>query len=353
MNKLPSLVILGTGWSSYSLLRSVKTSLYRVIVISPRNHFLFTPLLASTTVGTLEFRSIIEPIRNFVFEHANDLHLSSATSVDFAKQTVMCQSSLSPDIQYPVEYDKLVIGVGALPSTFGVPGVHEHCFFLKEITDARAIRSRLLDNFEKSLEPSISETERSRLKHVDDLARLYKDFGAPVKVTLIESRKILGSFDQRLQAYAEKKLRQRENFTMVKAFVTEVKQDCVILNDGTSISCGLVVWSTGQILTNNCLNIISDPSKNSFAIGDCGDIIDMPLPFTAQVAEREGRYLAERLNCLAKGKEVKPFQFKSMGCWLYIGGYEGLSDLPDFKLKGFPSWFLWRSAYLTRLAAGA
>ena len=57
------LVILGTGWGSYSVLKKVDKKLFDVIVISPRNHFLFTPLLASTTVGTLEFRSIIEPVR--------------------------------------------------------------------------------------------------------------------------------------------------------------------------------------------------------------------------------------------------------------------------------------------------
>lgn len=61
--KRERLVILGTGWGSYSVLKKVDKKLYDVIVISPRNHFLFTPLLASTTVGTLEFRSIIEPVR--------------------------------------------------------------------------------------------------------------------------------------------------------------------------------------------------------------------------------------------------------------------------------------------------
>lgn len=50
------LVILGTGWASYSVFRNVNRNLYRIIVVSPRNHFLFTPLLTSTTVGTLEFR---------------------------------------------------------------------------------------------------------------------------------------------------------------------------------------------------------------------------------------------------------------------------------------------------------
>lgn len=36
--------------------REIDKDKYDVTVISPRNHFLFTPLLPSTTVGTLEFR---------------------------------------------------------------------------------------------------------------------------------------------------------------------------------------------------------------------------------------------------------------------------------------------------------
>lgn len=50
------LVILGTGWGGYSLLRNIDKKLFDVVVISPRNYFLFTPMLASTTVGTVEFR---------------------------------------------------------------------------------------------------------------------------------------------------------------------------------------------------------------------------------------------------------------------------------------------------------
>ncbi|GEM_PF-5470317 len=61
--KKQHLVILGTGFASFSLVKNIDTDYYDITVVSPRNHFLFTPLLPSTTVGTIEFRSIIEPIR--------------------------------------------------------------------------------------------------------------------------------------------------------------------------------------------------------------------------------------------------------------------------------------------------
>lgn len=36
---------------------------FEVIYVSPRNYFVFTPLLAAASVGTVDVRSITEPIR--------------------------------------------------------------------------------------------------------------------------------------------------------------------------------------------------------------------------------------------------------------------------------------------------
>jgi hypothetical protein len=60
----PRLVVLGSGWGACRLLKDIDTRLYDVICVSPRNHMVFTPLLASTCVGTLEFRSVAEPVRS-------------------------------------------------------------------------------------------------------------------------------------------------------------------------------------------------------------------------------------------------------------------------------------------------
>ena len=104
---------------------------------------------------------------------------------------------------------------------------------------------------------------------------------------------------------------------------------------------------------NNFLQVQGIQKGNVFAIGDCSYIESDPLPSTAQVAEREGRYLAKALELYAENRasEVKPFSWKSLGMLAYIGEYNALADLPfkGGKLTGFKTWFLWRSAYLTRL----
>lgn len=58
--------VLGTGWAGTSFLKDLDCSKYEVKVISPRNYFAFTPLLPSVTCGTVEARSIVEPIRKML-----------------------------------------------------------------------------------------------------------------------------------------------------------------------------------------------------------------------------------------------------------------------------------------------
>jgi hypothetical protein len=60
----PRLVVLGSGWGACRLLKDINMRLYDVVCVSPRNHMVFTPLLASTCVGTLEFRSVAESVRS-------------------------------------------------------------------------------------------------------------------------------------------------------------------------------------------------------------------------------------------------------------------------------------------------
>lgn len=64
-----------------------------MVVISPRNYFLFSPLLPSVTVGTLEPRSIIQPTR-YITRHkkrAVQVYEAEARDVDPVKKTVTFQ----------------------------------------------------------------------------------------------------------------------------------------------------------------------------------------------------------------------------------------------------------------------
>ena len=104
----PRLVVVGSGWGGFRCARDVDKTKYDVTVVSPRNHFLFTPLLPSTTVGTLEFRCVQEPVRTI-----KDVQYvqASAREIDFNNKELVCKN-LYKRGEFKVKYDNLVLAVG-------------------------------------------------------------------------------------------------------------------------------------------------------------------------------------------------------------------------------------------------
>ncbi|OBZ86530.1 putative NADH dehydrogenase [Choanephora cucurbitarum] len=390
-------VILGSGWAGFRLINDLDKKNYDVSVISPRNHFVFTPLLArkdSTSVGTLEFRCITEPVRTY----SSDTHFYQAycDAIDTENQVVHCTSNIEEEglakRQFSLDYDQLVIAVGAYSRTFGIPGVKEHACFLKEVSDARKIRKRVIDCFEYASQPGLTDKEKEDCLHfvvvgggptgvefsaelydfiADDISRLYPDLVEKTRMTLYDvAPTILSAFDSHLSDYASKKFNR-------KGIQIKTEKDHLIIQQEGKVPYGLLVWSTGlmrnplvesfteaakdhseqRILTDGHLRVIDQrtkkPISNVYALGDCATIQDYELPATAQVANQKAIYLVKVLNQMAKLKDVNDeFKFKNNGMMAYIGSYEALVDMSAVKkwakMSGHLSWFLWRSAYISK-----
>lgn len=380
------LAILGSGFASLSLVKRINLSSYKIAIISPRNHFLFTPLLPSTTVGTIEFRSIIEPIRT----SRNDLgyYQAKCVSIEPGKNIARCETIQSGEV-FDLEYDQIVIAVGAVNNTFGIPGVEKFALFLKELNDARLIRGKIIENFERASVPGISEEEKKGLLHFvvvgggptgvefaaelsdfirDDLVKWYPRLVPYAMITLLEAAKhILSAFDLKLADYAMRIFQRQSINIKTNSPVKEINEKSILLHDGTEISYGLVVWSTGIGPTgfirslpfpkNRAFRLTTDDFLkvsgfgNIYAAGDCATPADVDYAATAQVAQQEGKYLARSFNRLAKGKPAEPFRYRNLGMLAYIGDKRALADLPNVKGRGFATFLFWRSAYLTRLVS--
>jgi NADH dehydrogenase len=57
-----------------------------VTVISPQTYFTFTPLLPSACVGTVESRSLVEPLRKIVARVRGHFLLGSAVDIDMGER---------------------------------------------------------------------------------------------------------------------------------------------------------------------------------------------------------------------------------------------------------------------------
>lgn len=67
----------------------------------------------------------------------------------YVQVTSEIKNEIGEEESFLVPYDYLVYAVGAQSGTFGVKGVKEHCYFLKEIPDAMELRTALVDTFER------------------------------------------------------------------------------------------------------------------------------------------------------------------------------------------------------------
>ena len=122
LKKKPKLVILGSGWGGVAMLKVLNPDGYHVTVVSPVNYFLFTPMLPSATVGTLELRSLVEPIRRIVHRVRGHFLKAEAVGVEFSEKLLeVSQLDASGQKQnFYLPYDKLVIGVGMYNQLFRV-----------------------------------------------------------------------------------------------------------------------------------------------------------------------------------------------------------------------------------------
>lgn len=343
----PKLVILGGGWGGVALLKELNPEDYHVTVISPANYFLFTPMLPSATVGTLEMKSLVEPIRRILSRVKGHFIRAKAEDVDFSGRLVEVSQvdSQGRDVRFYVPYDKLVVAVGSQTNPHGVKGL-ENCHFLKDIRDARVIRNQVIQNLELACLPTTPDEERRRLLSfvvsgggptgVEFAAELYdllnedltyhfpKLLRNEISVHLIQSRgHILNTYDEAVSKYAEERFKRDGINVLTNSRVSEVKKDTIVFTqkgeDGKTVTkelpMGFCLWSTGvsqtdfsqtlakklgdqqtnrhALETDTHLRLNGAPLGDVYAIGDCStvqnNVADNIVTFLRGMAWKHGK----------------------------------------------------------------
>ncbi|KAH9261319.1 hypothetical protein BASA82_001044 [Batrachochytrium salamandrivorans] len=271
----PRLVILGTGWAATSIIKQLHSSAYEIIVFSPKNYFVFTPLLPGATTGTVEPRSLLESIRKICYKSGARYIQANAQDVDFNKKQITFTDPNGPN--FLISYDKLVVAVGARNETYGIPGVHEHVHFLKSIQDSLRIRAKIMQLFESASVPNISIEEKKKLLNFvivgggptgvefaaelfdfldRDMIKFFPDLlQSFVRITIIQgSGHVLNTFDIAISKYTENRFKRQNINVVTNSFVISVDKDRIVYkcrdpdtgNDILhEINYGLCVWSTG------------------------------------------------------------------------------------------------------------
>merc|ERR1719193_74002 len=361
---------------------------------------LFTPLLASSAVGTTNLRSICQPVRPLVQKKRGRYYEAKAIGLNKDEQTITCETyaDVGEDAVFDLKYDKLVIGVGFQANDFGIPEVGKHALFMKETADAARLHEHMLQRFEQAAllhimdgDEHLSKEEEDQIRRLlsfvivgagptgvelageltdllkRDIYKQYHFLRKFITVHLVDAADtVLGPFqDSYLQKYAQNHLERKQNVhVMLSEFVDTISETKISFKSGKAIEYGTLVWCAGikpypfirdlalkknergsQLLTDGHLKV-SDES-NIWAIGDCATIDNYWLPQTAQVATQQAKYLAHEFNKADDKMHVKkPFKFINLGMMANLGGSGAVIKAPVIqRITGYLGYLSWRSAY--------
>ena len=330
-----------------------------VMVIEPRDRFLFQPLLYELLSGELQGWEVAPTYRQLLSSRGICWLQDSVSGIDLDNQ------KLTTAAGHCVDWGDLVLATGTKLNDFGVPGVREHACGFRDLNDVKRLRALVKDLKKRRPQDAAVAIVGAGPTGVELACKLADMLEGAARIHLIEmGDRILpnsASFNRERAAAA---LERREVCLHLNTAVTAVHADRVRFKDGGVLPHSGLIWSAGSSPTlpdihpssarpNAPLNINQDlrrlDHKRVFALGDCGRCSLEPWPATAQVAMQQGVAVAKALEAIGHQQEPEPFQFQDRGEMLSLGiGDATLTGL-GITLAGPLAFKIRRATYLTRL----
>lgn len=271
-----------------------------------------------------------------------------------------------------------------------IPGLKEHGFELKSLSDAISLRDRGIRLLELANSLNSSEARRALLRVIVvganftgiELAGEYQAFlvqaarqypnvsDSEIEVRVLElGDRILPAVDRSLSDWAFKTLKERGLVIQTGNSTTEVGATYAVLKSGERLYTPTVVWAAG-IAPNPIISGISTFPKNErgyidcerdlrvkgfnnvWAIGDSATVYDAEgraYAATAQNASRQGPLVAKNILSTIRGGQTKTFDFKTVGSFAIIGHRNAAAEFMGLKFRRFVGWFLYRGTYLAKM----
>jgi NADH dehydrogenase len=349
--------------------------------VSPDNFMLYTPMLPEAASGTLEPRHVVVPLR-MMCPHA-ELILGRATELDAGHNRARVETD---EGQLDVEYEHVVVALGAVSRTLPIPGLAEHGLGFKTLADAIHLRNHVLRRLEAAA-AAPSEGQRRReltfvfvgagyagVEALAELSDLVRDAlryyptlrHEPQHWVLVDAApKILPEIPRSLGDYAARQLAGRGVDIRVGTTLESLEPHAAVLSDGDRILTSTFVWTAGvranpmnerfglpldergRIKVDATLRV--EGMTNVWALGDGARVPNEATPGefdppTCQHALRQARRLAKNLS-----GEAKPYRYRMLGQVATLGRYKGVAQVPGALLRGFPGWFVTRTYHLYQL----
>ncbi len=389
------IVVLGGGFGGAYCVQHLEKLLWwrreladrvEIVLLDRHNYFPFSPLLVEAGTGSLQPSHAVVGLRRFC--RRARFVMGEVVDFDLKEQRVDYCVAGEPGV-CTTEYDHLVLSMGTVTLRPPVPGLKEHGYEMKTLSDATALRDRVVQLLEQANAIDNVEKRRQLLtltvvgggftgievagefdQYMKQAARYYprlteKDVQV---VVLNRGNRLLGTLHEDLGKWTLSHLRKRGIDVRMNTEAKAIHDDHVELSDGSTLPAKTVVWCAGiapnpsvkffdvpidkkgYILCERDLRVtgydnvwgLGDAAVNPQATGDA-------YPATAQAAVRQAKYCAKNIVKLLQDRPTVPADFKDMGQLAAFGHGDAVAESFGIRVTGWPAWFMWRTVYLMKM----
>jgi NADH dehydrogenase len=331
-------LILGGGFAGLAAALELRSERHAVTLIDRSRWFEFLPNIHELLSGVKTPELLRLPLDRNLRRAGHTFVRDTVTEIDPVERTVATRRRRTA-----IGYDVLILTLGGVDATRGVPGVVEHAMPFKSVEQCERIGRRLA-RLATRRKPARVVIVGGGLEGVEALGEILRRHrGSGMHVTLVEARgRLLPDAPAALDAYVRELCAPYEVDFALDSPVGRIEPRAVVLHDGRSLPSDLTIWTGGPAppaLLAECglaphgawapvdVTLQSKGHPEIFVAGDAADL-PTPLPKQGYHALDMGVCAARNAERLLAGRKLTPFRpsgkptlisFGDLSCFLLAG----------------------------------
>ncbi|WP_084078967.1 NAD(P)/FAD-dependent oxidoreductase [Demequina sp. NBRC 110057] len=364
-----------------------------ITIVDRRPYMTYQPFLPEAAAGSIEPRHVVVPLRREL--KGVRIVQGKVTEISHAERRARVETDFG-DTQ-DLEYDEVVIALGAIPRTLPIPGLKEIGVGFKWVEEAIGLRNTILGRIARAASTSDPHLRRRLLTFVfvgggfagieafaetEDMARAalrhYPELQpADLRFVMVEAAtRILPEMGEEMGGYTLEVLRKRGMEIYLATRLESCEEGRIKLSDGQEFDADTVVWTAGvkpnpvigesdlptgprgHVNTLPTLQVATEDGEvldGVWAAGDNAQIPDLAkgegawCAPSAQHAVRQARLLGANMAAKLGGRPVKEYKHAHLGTVASLGLNKGVAQIMGVKLRGWPAWFMHRTYHMAQI----
>jgi len=337
-----------------------------IVLIDPRDRFLFSPLLYELVTGELATWEIAPPYSELLAGTQIRFMQTSVEAVNQAEQQVKLSTGET------LTYDHLVLAVGGETPLDIVSGAADYAIPFRTVEDAHRLQERLRELETTDVEKIRVAVVGGGYSGVELACKVADRLGDRGRVRLVErGDDILHTSAEFNRQAAREALAERGIWLDLETSVDQMTADTITLTyreQQDELPVDIVLWTVGtrvvplldtmdlprndrqQIRVDPTLQVIDHPAIYALGdLADCKDAAGQQVPNTAQAALQQADYAGWNIWAALSQRPQLPFRYQHLGEMMTLGVENATLTGLGLRLEGPLAHVARRLTYLYRM----